>query len=107
MTWKQSNTQYSGGIAAHYTPKIPECKNWLEKFLASIFWDQDGIVLNDYLPKAQTINAEHYSLLLVQVNDILQEKRRREFAKGFLFLHDNAPAHRPLATQKKVAYLGL
>jgi len=24
----------------------------------------------------------------------------------FLFLHDNTPAHRALATQKKVAYLG-
>ena len=25
---------------------------------------------------------------------------------GVLFLHDNAPAHRSLATQKKLAYLG-
>jgi histone-lysine N-methyltransferase SETMAR len=25
--------------------------------------------------------------------------------KGVLLLHDNAPAHRPLATQKKLAYL--
>jgi histone-lysine N-methyltransferase SETMAR len=25
---------------------------------------------------------------------------------GVLFLHDNAPAHRVLATQKKLAYLG-
>ena len=30
------------------------------KFLASIFWDQDGILLIDYLPKGQTINAEYY-----------------------------------------------
>jgi hypothetical protein len=34
------------------------------KFLASIFWDQDGILLIDYLPKGQTINAENYSSLL-------------------------------------------
>jgi len=26
--------------------------------LASIFWDQDGILLIDYLPKGQTINVE-------------------------------------------------
>jgi len=26
--------------------------------------------------------------------------------RGVLFLHDNAPAHRALATQKKLAYLG-
>ena len=27
-------------------------------------------------------------------------------SRGFLFLHDNAPAHWTLATQKRVAYLG-
>jgi len=32
---------------------------------ASIFWHQDGIILIDYLPKGQTINAEYYSSLLV------------------------------------------
>ena len=41
------------------------------KFLASIFWDQDGILLTDYLPKGQTINAECYSSLLVQLKDDL------------------------------------
>ena len=30
------------------------------KFLASIFGDQDGILLIDYLPRGQTINAEYY-----------------------------------------------
>jgi len=39
------------------------------KFLASIFWDQDGILLNDYLPKGQIINSEYYSSLLVQLKD--------------------------------------
>jgi len=34
------------------------------KVLASVFWDQDGILI-DYLPKGQTINAEYYSSLLV------------------------------------------
>jgi len=70
------------------------------KVLASIFWDQDGILLIDYLPKGQTINAEYYSPLLVQLKDILKEKRRRKFTKGVLFLHDNFPAHRVLATRR-------
>jgi hypothetical protein len=46
------------------------------KFLASNFWDQDGILLIDYLPKGQTINEEYYASLLVQLKDILKEKRR-------------------------------
>jgi len=75
------------------------------KVLTSIFWDQDGILLNDYLPKGQTINADYYSSLLVQLKDILKEKLR-EVTKGVLFLHDNVPAHQALATQNKLAYLG-
>ena len=49
---------------------------------------------------------EYYSSLLVQLKDFLKEKRRGKVTKGVLFLHDNAPAHRALATQKKLAYLG-
>jgi histone-lysine N-methyltransferase SETMAR len=42
----------------------------------------------------------------VQLKDILKEKRRGKFTKNILFLKDNAPAHRALATWKKLAYLG-
>jgi hypothetical protein len=72
------------------------------KVPASIFWDQNGILPIDYLPNDQTINAEYYSSLLVQLEDILMEKRRKVI-KGVLLLHDNAPAHLALATRKKLA----
>jgi len=42
----------------------------------------------------------------VQLKDILKEKHPGKVIKGVLFLHDNAPTHRALATQKKLAYLG-
>jgi len=71
------------------------------KVLTSIFWDEDGILLIDCLPKGQTINAEYHQSLLVQVKE-----KHRKFSKGVLFLHDNAPAHRVLVTQKNLAYLG-
>jgi hypothetical protein len=61
------------------------------KFLASIFWDQDGILLVYYLSKDQTINAKYYVSLLVQLKTVLKEKRRGKFTKMVLFLHDNAP----------------
>ena len=35
-------------------------------FVDQIFWDQDGILLIDYLPKGQTINTEYYLSLLVR-----------------------------------------
>ena len=70
------------------------------KVLASIFCNQDVILLIDYFSKGQTINAEYYSSLLVQLKDILEEKARGNVTNGVLFLHDNAPAHLALATQK-------
>ena len=87
-------------------PKTSKCKTPLEKFSpASIFWYQDNILLIDCLPKGQTINVECYSSLLVKLKDILKEKRCGNVTKGVLFFHDNAPATRTPATQKKLAYL--
>jgi len=105
MTQKQSNNQWSGGIAAH--PASPP-KNSGSKIRckSSRFWDQDGILLIDYLPTGQTINAEYYSSLLVQLKDILKGKRRGKLTMEVLFLHDNIPANQALATQNKPAYLG-
>jgi len=81
-------------------PKIFRVQKSAGKFFASIFWDQDGILLIGYLPKGQTINAEYYLSLLAQLKEILKEKRHGNITKGVLFLHDNAPAHRALAPQK-------
>jgi hypothetical protein len=88
MEWQHSGSP---------SPKKFRVQKSAGKVLASIFWDQDSILLTDYLPKGQTINADYYSTLLVQLTDILKEKRCG---------HDNALAHQALATQKKLAYLG-
>jgi len=96
MEWRHSGSPHS---------KKFRVQKSAGKFLAPNFWDQDGILLIHYLQKGQTINAEYYSSLLVQLKDILKEKRCGKVTKGVLFLHDNTPAHRALATQKKLAYL--
>jgi len=106
MTRGQSNNQWSGNIAAHPAPKKFRLQKSAGKVFASIFWDQDGILLIDYLPKGHNINTEYYLSPLVQLKDILKEKRRGNFTKGVLFLHDNFPTHQALATQKKLACLG-
>jgi len=77
MTRRQRNNQWSGGRATQPAPlrKNSGCKNPLENSRFD-FWDQDGILLIDYLPKGQNINTEYYSSLLVQLKDILKEKLR-------------------------------
>jgi len=73
MEWR-----HSGSLR----PKKFRVQKSARKFLASIFWDQDGILLIDYLPKSQNINAEYYSSLLVQLKDILKENAAGRSPKG-------------------------
>jgi len=61
------------------------------KVLASIFWDQEGTLLIDYVPKGQIINAEYHSPLLVQLKDILKEKRNGKVTKRGLVLARPCP----------------
>jgi len=105
MSRRQSNNQWSGGIAAHPAPTKSDCKNPLESSRFD-FLESRGILIIEYLPKGQTINTECYSSLLVQLKDILKENPRGKVTKGVLFLHENALSHQALATQKKPAYLG-
>ena len=61
------------------------------KVLASIFWDQDNILLSDYLRNGHTINAEYYSFLLVQLKDIFKERKPREGQQWGLVLARQCP----------------
>ncbi|XP_045459255.1 histone-lysine N-methyltransferase SETMAR-like [Melitaea cinxia] len=63
------------------------------KLMATIFWDCEGVLLIDYLPKKTTMNAEYYARLLKKVREVIVEKRRGKISKGILFLQDNAPVH--------------
>jgi hypothetical protein len=51
-------------------PKKFRVQKFTGKVLTLIFWDQDGILLTDYLPMGQTVIVEYYSSLLVQLKDI-------------------------------------
>ena len=107
MTNRQSNNQWSGGIAAHPAPKISECKNPLENFSPQFFWDQDVILLIDYLPKGQTINAEYYITHLCWCNwRIFWRKNAAGSSQRGSCSCRTMPRLTALATQKKLACLG-
>ena len=78
----ETKQNWNGGIAAHPAPKKFRVQKSAVKVLASIFWDQNGILLIYYLPKGQTLNAEYYSSLLVRLKDIFKEKRYGKVTKG-------------------------
>ena len=64
------------------------------KFMASVFWDADGILLIDYLQKGQMINGTYYASLLTQLRGKIKIKRHGKLTKGVLFHQDNAPVYK-------------
>jgi len=86
-------------------PKIPSAKiRWKTSRLD--FWDQDDILLIDYLPKGQTINAEYYSSLLVQLKGILKENAAGSSPRKSCSCTTMPRLTGHFATQMKLAYLG-
>ena len=86
-------------MAAHPAPKNSEWKNPLENFSPRFF----GIkTASSHWLSSKRPNYQRGVLLIYAgaIEGLLKEKRRGKVTKGFLFLHDNAPAHRALATQK-------
>jgi hypothetical protein len=62
--------------------------------------------LEDRRISAKSI-TEQLGISRERVGSIVHEELdMRKVTNGVLLLHDNAPAHRALATQKKLAYLG-
>ena len=92
-TWKQSNNQWSGGIAAHPAPpqKNSECKNPLENFSPRFFFGiktaSSSLIIFQRV-KLSTQSITHLCWL-VQLKGILKEKRLGNFTKGVLFLRNN------------------
>ena len=95
---------------AHYTPETkrqsmqwrhtssPSAKKFKSvissrKIMASVFWDRKGILLIEFLPQGETINALRYCETLKKLRRAIQNKRRGMLTKGVCLLHDNARPH--------------
>ena len=80
-TWIHHFTQESNQQSAEWTassescPKRPKMQTSAGKFLASVFWDAQGILITDYLEKGRRINSEYYIALLVCMKEEIAKKR--------------------------------
>jgi histone-lysine N-methyltransferase SETMAR len=75
------------------------------KVMLSLFWDCDGPLLVDFMPKKSTIKSQYYCELLAKLRDAILKKRRGKVTKGILLLHDNAPPHKSKLSQDKLIEL--
>jgi len=101
---KQSNNQWAGAIEAHPAPRIPSAKI---RWKISCF---DFLGSRRHPPHWLSFKGPNYHRVVLLISaganeGHLEGKMPREGHQRVLFLHDNAPAHRALASQKKLAYL--
>ncbi|UYV76987.1 hypothetical protein LAZ67_14002718 [Cordylochernes scorpioides] len=77
------------------SPKPLKFKQTLSagKLMATVFWDQKGLLLCDFMRLGTTINSDRYCKTLKQLRRTIQNKRRGMLTKGVRFHHDNARPH--------------
>ncbi|KAJ4428145.1 hypothetical protein ANN_24159 [Periplaneta americana] len=65
----------------------------VRKVMCTVFWDRKGILLIDFLPRGETMNADHYCETLRKLRRAIQNKRRGMLTAGVVLLHDNGRPH--------------
>jgi len=66
------------------------------KVVMIVFFDRDGIVRAEFVPRNTTVNSEYYKGLLERLRNNVHRKRPEKWATGFILCHDNAPCHTSL-----------
>ena len=77
------------------------------KVMLTVFWDYKGILMVDYLPHKQTINAQYYIEIIRRLRQTIIDKRRGLMRRGPYLLHDNAPSHKAGIAQDAIRQSGL
>ncbi|KAJ4436137.1 hypothetical protein ANN_18764 [Periplaneta americana] len=65
----------------------------VRKVMCTMFWDRKGILLIDFLPRGEKVNADRYCETLRKLRCAIQNKRRGMLTAGVVLLHDNARPH--------------
>ena len=74
-------------------PKKFKTQPFAGKVMANVFWDEQGVIMLDFLAKKRTITVAYYADLLDQLRTVIREKRRGKLSKGILLQQDNARVH--------------
>lgn len=97
MQWRHSSS-----------PKAKKFKQApsVRKMMATVFWDQKGVLLVEFLERGATINADMYCKTLMKLRRAIQNKRRGMLSSGIVFLHDNARPHTARSTVHLIEKFG-
>ena len=74
--------------------------------MATIFWDSEGVLLVDFTPRGQTVNAASFCQTLNRLREAIRRKRPGRLREGVVLLHDNATPHTANLTRQWLENFG-
>ena len=74
--------------------------------MCTVFWDAEGILLIDYMPRKVAVTGVYYADLRGKLFVAVKKKCRGKLTQVPLLLHDNASAHRSHVGQAAVLECG-
>ena len=93
MQWKHKSSP---------TPKMCRFEKSAGKVMATVFWDEKGLLLLEFMPQKTTITGQTYANTVTALREAIKEKRRGKLSADVLPLHDNAPGHMSAKSQAAI-----
>jgi len=83
------------------SPSSPRAKKACQsrsniKVVLVVFFNLDGIVRAEFVPRNTTVNSEYYKGLLERLRNDVRRKWPEKWANGFILHHDNTTCHTSL-----------
>lgn len=97
MQWRHSTSP---------RPKKFKSQKSAGKIMATVFWDAQGLILVDFLPKGETINSEAYIETLQKLRARIRRVRPNLEMNKVLLQHDNARPHTSIRTREAITSFG-
>ena len=83
--------------------KVRQAKSNVKTMLIA-FFNIDGLVHHEHIPRGQTVNKEFYRTVLQRLHNAVHRHRSEKLRSGnWILQHDNAPAHRAVTTNEFLA----
>jgi len=93
MQWKHKNSP---------TSKMFRVEKSVGEVMATVFWEEKGLLLLEFMPQKTTITGQTYANTITALREAIKEKSRGKLSAGVLLLHDNAPLHMSAKSQAAI-----
>jgi histone-lysine N-methyltransferase SETMAR len=97
MQWKHKTSP---------TPKKFRVEKSAGKVMATVFWDEKGLLLLEFMPQKTIITGQTYANTITALREAIKEKRQGKLSTDLLLLHDNVPVHMPAKSQAAIRQCG-